>query len=146
MIRIETLGDVGSVQPLRTALSLASLQVLLNGVDHGPLITGLPFVLPGPISAGLSTQSEVYPAARGTLRQPVSNPSHSVGVSWLPLGLENLRCEPASAADRLLPALMSNLRSRAEAIQGNGPVLNAHLMRNTRDVMYIHPHQRWLGS
>ena len=92
MIRIETLGDVGEVQPLRTALSLASLQVLLNGVDHGPLVTGLPFVLPVPTSAGLSTGSEFYSAACGTLQEPCSNHSHSVGASWLPLGFGNLGC------------------------------------------------------
>ncbi len=45
----------------------------------------------------------------------------------------------------LSPALVSDLRSRAEARQGNGPVPNAHLMRDTRDLMYTHPHQRLLG-
>ncbi len=53
--------------------------------------------------------------------------------------------EPASAADMPSPALMSNLRSRAEARQGNGRALNVLLMRNTRDVMYVHLHQRLLG-
>ncbi len=89
---MRTLGDVGGVQPLRTALSLASLQVLLYGVDHGPLITGPPYVLRGPDSTGLCTKNEIYSAACGTLREPVSNSSHSVGVSWLPLGFANLRC------------------------------------------------------
>ncbi len=64
MKRIETLGDVGGVQPLRTALSLASLQVLLHGVGHGPLMTGLPFMLLGPTSPGLSIDCEVYSAVK----------------------------------------------------------------------------------
>lgn len=73
-MRIETLGDVGGVQPPRTALSLASLQVLLNGVDHGPLITGLLFVLPGPTNAGLSTESEVTLLRVGLCEDPSRAP------------------------------------------------------------------------
>ncbi len=41
--------------------------------------------------------------------------------------------------------LVSNLHYRAKARQGDGPVLNARLMRTKRNFMYIHSHQRLLG-
>ncbi len=78
---MRTLGDVGGVQPLRTALSLASLQVLLYGVDHGPLITGLPMYCVGQTVLGCVQKTKFIPLRVELCENPSRTP---VTVSEFP--------------------------------------------------------------